>query len=116
MTTSNPTINSFVELALKAKDQAFAFSLQAKEQAIELSERVRSGKTFNHPEADAKAAVALNKIQTVCTVVGALSLLTYLVPTFWHKIAHCPQNLTKKYGAKWGLVTGGSSGIVSIIS
>mmetsp|Transcript_5812 Transcript_5812/g.6701 ORF Transcript_5812/g.6701 Transcript_5812/m.6701 type:complete len:316 (+) Transcript_5812:165-1112(+) len=44
-------------------------------------------------------------------ILFLVSLLTYLIPTFWLKFRGV-QNLKKKYpGAEWALVTGGSSGI-----
>jgi hypothetical protein len=112
MASTNSPINAIVEVALKAKDRAFDLSLKVRDHAVDFSERVKAGKGFDIDK-DSTGEIVLGKLQTMCTVVGALSLLTYLIPTFWHKIAHGPQNLPKKYGTKWGLVTGGSSGIVS---
>lgn len=47
-----------------------------------------------------------------CTIVGAVSLGTYLL-TIWAQelLGKTEQDLKAKYGAKWALVTGGSSGI-----
>lgn len=45
-------------------------------------------------------------------VLGLVSAATYLVPVLFQKLFHGEQNLKLKYkNAKWGLVTGGSSGI-----
>jgi hypothetical protein len=120
MASKNP-LEVFVELASSAKDRALEFSVKARDHAtdvsqklktssVTVSERLQNGKVFSEP--DGGGAIVLRSVQTVCTVVGAMSLFTYLVPTFYHKLSR-PQNLAKKYGAKWALVTGGSSGIVS---
>jgi len=99
-------INAFVDIALQAKDRALDLSVQARQQAVQLNDRV-SDATNGH----VTGPKIFGGLHAVSTVVGALSLLTYLVPTFYHKIAHRPQDLVKKYSAKWALVTGGSSGI-----
>jgi short-subunit dehydrogenase len=44
-------------------------------------------------------------------VIGLLSTMTYFLPSTYHKLFHRVQNLKKKYGAEWALVSGGSSGI-----
>jgi len=45
-------------------------------------------------------------------VVGALSLGTWFLTVLYNMTcSRRPQNLKKKYNAKWALVTGGSSGI-----
>jgi hypothetical protein len=46
---------------------------------------------------------------SLCVVV--LSLFLYLAPTFYMAYVAPRQNLKRKYGAEWALVTGASSGI-----
>jgi len=50
-------------------------------------------------------------LQQVLLVYATLSLLTYLGPYFLQAFTSREQNLKKKYGSKWALVTGASSGI-----
>lgn len=52
-----------------------------------------------------------SKLVKVFGVLGLVSAATYLVPALYQKLFHWEQNLQTKYQAKWGLVTGGSSGI-----
>ena len=48
----------------------------------------------------------------ICQIVGFLSLFTYAVTLLSQSfLGFWEQNLARKYGAKWALVTGGSSGI-----
>ena len=42
---------------------------------------------------------------------GAAALLTYVVPFTLAHYALAPQDLRAKYGARWAMVTGASSGI-----
>lgn len=102
------SLSTFVDLANKARDQAFDLGFKVKDRALDFGERVKTGNAIDR---EAAGQYALGKLQVTCTIVGALSLLTYLVPLTWHKLTHRPQNLVKKYNAKWSLVTGGSSGI-----
>ena len=51
----------------------------------------------------------------VAGVVGVLGLITFLVPFLFYQCLR-PQDLKKKYDAKWAIVTGGSSGIGRAIS
>jgi len=46
----------------------------------------------------------------LCAAVGFLGVLTLFLPGILH-VCLFPQNLKKKYGAQWAIVTGGSSGI-----
>nr|CCC94268.1 putative short-chain dehydrogenase [Trypanosoma congolense IL3000] len=52
---------------------------------------------------------------TLCLVgswLGIISVTTYVIAAIAQRCALCfPQNLKKKYGAEWALVTGASSGI-----
>mmetsp|Transcript_19090 Transcript_19090/g.46864 ORF Transcript_19090/g.46864 Transcript_19090/m.46864 type:complete len:314 (-) Transcript_19090:231-1172(-) len=48
---------------------------------------------------------------TVLLVFLALPFLSFLLPFTYKGWLHGPQDLKKKYGAKWALVTGASSGI-----
>jgi hypothetical protein len=104
-------INAFVDLALQAKHRALDLSIQARNHAVQINDRVSES-----TKGRVTGPGVLAGLHVVSTVVGALSLLTYLVPTFYHKLTHRPQHLVRKYGAKWALVTGGSSGIVSCFS
>lgn len=53
----------------------------------------------------------------VASWVGLVSLLTYCISLGIQQLAlKFPQNLQKKYKARWGLVTGGSSGIGKAIA
>ncbi|KPA81178.1 putative mitochondrial short-chain dehydrogenase [Leptomonas pyrrhocoris] len=53
----------------------------------------------------------------ICGWIGLLSILTYLIAIAIEQIAlYFPQDLAKKYKAKWGLVTGSSSGIGKAIA
>ena len=45
-----------------------------------------------------------------CALVGFLGLTTLFLPGLVH-VCLFPQDLKKKYGAEWAIVTGGSSGI-----
>jgi short-subunit dehydrogenase len=45
-----------------------------------------------------------------CSLVGFLGILTLFLPGILH-VCLFPQDLKKKYGAEWAIVTGGSSGI-----
>jgi short-subunit dehydrogenase len=45
------------------------------------------------------------------SVIGFLSISTYLLPIIFRTLLYSPQNLKQKYAASWGLVTGASSGI-----
>lgn len=44
-------------------------------------------------------------------LLGAVGLASVVIPPLIHCLSHRPQNLKKRYGAEWALVTGGSSGI-----
>jgi short-subunit dehydrogenase len=46
----------------------------------------------------------------LCALVGFLGILTLFLPGLLH-VCLFPQDLKKKYGASWAIVTGGSSGI-----
>eukprot|EP00761_Pharyngomonas_kirbyi_P014011 gb/GECH01014041.1/.p1 GENE.gb/GECH01014041.1/~~gb/GECH01014041.1/.p1 ORF type:complete len:325 (+),score=68.61 gb/GECH01014041.1/:1-975(+) len=49
---------------------------------------------------------------TYSLIIGALiSLITFFVPVILQSFVYKPQDLKKKYNAKWAVVTGGSSGI-----
>ena len=98
-------ISLFAELALQAKDRLMDFGIKARSQVADLSRE--TGITL--PDRDA----TLRGAELFCAGFGALSLATYLLPLTYQKMFHRPQNLVRKYGAKWALVTGGSSGIVS---
>jgi short-subunit dehydrogenase len=53
--------------------------------------------------------------QAVMALIATISFATYFLP--WAlSFFHCPQDLKKKYGAEWAVVTGGSSGIGLAIS
>ncbi|KPI83374.1 hypothetical protein ABL78_7589 [Leptomonas seymouri] len=53
----------------------------------------------------------------ICGWIGLLSILTYLIAVAVEQIAlRFPQDLAKKYQAKWSLVTGSSSGIGKAIA
>lgn len=53
----------------------------------------------------------------ICGWIGILSILTYLIAIAVEQLAlRFPQDLAKKYKAKWGLVTGSSSGIGKAIA
>ncbi|KXS21299.1 NAD(P)-binding protein [Gonapodya prolifera JEL478] len=53
-------------------------------------------------------------LTTICAVVGAIVLTTYLLPILIYS-RFDEQDLRQKYGAKWAIVTGGSSGIGAAI-
>jgi short-subunit dehydrogenase len=50
-------------------------------------------------------------VECSLAIVGACSLLTYLVPYMLAAWVYGEQNLKRKYGAEWAVVTGASSGI-----
>ncbi|AIO01460.1 glucose/ribitol dehydrogenase, putative [Leishmania panamensis] len=53
----------------------------------------------------------------ICGWIGPFSILTYLIAVVAQQIAlRFPQDLAKKYKARWGLVTGSSSGIGKAIA
>jgi len=110
-------INPFIELALKAKDQFWTLAFQLQEKGLEFhNEAMKAGREQAVKLSSVESPVVsgskwFSVTEKACAVVGALSLFTYLIPTFYHKIAHRQQNLKKKYNASWALVTGGSSGI-----
>lgn len=56
-------------------------------------------------------SLSLCSIECAFAIVGALSVLTYLVPYIIQAFVLKEQNLKEKYGAGWALVTGASSGI-----
>lgn len=50
--------------------------------------------------------------RNACALAGALSFTTWGLTLLWNALcSRRPQNLKKKYGAEWAVVTGGSSGI-----
>lgn len=51
-----------------------------------------------------------NVIQNTFGLIGALGILTYILPIIYVFFSKVP-NLKQRYNAEWGLVTGGSSGI-----
>ena len=53
---------------------------------------------------------ATQAMPLICVMVGLAGLLTLFLPGLVH-ICLFPQDLKKKYGAEWAVVTGGSSGI-----
>mmetsp|Transcript_21416 Transcript_21416/g.60319 ORF Transcript_21416/g.60319 Transcript_21416/m.60319 type:complete len:323 (+) Transcript_21416:58-1026(+) len=55
--------------------------------------------------------VAIEWVLYAGGVLFLLNFLTFLVPFLVHTYVFKAQDLKKKYGAKWALVTGGSSGI-----
>lgn len=52
----------------------------------------------------------LSLCSILATIIG-ISLFTYLLPVLLQCLVYKEQDLKRKYGAEWALVTGGSSGI-----
>lgn len=67
------------------------------------------------PYVEAVKAAAVSQpafyVYAVLAVVGAVSLLSLVVPWLLTFVTYRKQNLAKRYNATWALVTGGSSGI-----
>ena len=103
-TSTSSAISLFADLALKAKADLMDFGVRARSQLADLSRETG----ITAPD----RATTLRGAELFFAGFGALSIATYLIPLTYQKLFHRPQNLVKKYNAKWALVTGGSSGIV----
>lgn len=55
-------------------------------------------------------------LTAVLAALGAVSLLTFLVPFLVLAFLWTPQNLKDKYKCEWALVTGSSSGIGKVLT